>query len=182
MNRYKTKNCPICYRDHNKQGIFCSKECGYKSPKRGLAKSKEQHLQWVNSLRESRQRFFDSKPFDELGFDGKRNRIIKEQENCCNVCKISTWRGFQITLEIDHKDGNRDNDSRENLEGLCPNCHSITDTWRGRNKPSKNGLNVVSDEYLLDCLRTTSNIRQGLLKAGIAAKGNNYGRAKRLLK
>ncbi len=68
-----------------------------------------------------------------------------------------------------------------NLEGLCPNCHSITDTWRGRNKPSKNGVNIVTDEFLLQCLTETNNIRQGLLKAGLSAKGNNYARAKKLL-
>ena len=57
----------------------------------------------------------------------------------------------------------------------------MTDTWRGRNKPSKNGKNKVDDDILLTCLIETENIRQGLLKAGLAAKGANYERAKKLL-
>jgi hypothetical protein len=68
---------------------------------------------------------------------------------------------------------------RDNLRALCPNCHSQTDTWRGRNKNS--GYKKVSDETLLELLTTESSIRQALLKAGLAAKGNNYDRAKTLL-
>lgn len=43
--------------------------------------------------------------------------------------------GERITFELDHIDGNNTNNSRENLRGLCPNCHSQTKTWRGK----KNG-------------------------------------------
>jgi len=120
-------------------------------------------------------------PLENLGLENKRRRVLEEQNHCCNKCGINEWQGFKITLELEHKDGNNQNNSRENLEGLCPNCHSITDTWRGKNKPSRNGVNEVSDEFLLQCLNETKNIRQGLLKAGIAAKGSNYSRAKRLL-
>lgn len=120
-------------------------------------------------------------PFDQLGMENRRRRVFEEQNHKCNKCGISEWLGKKISLELDHIDGNRLNNERSNLEGLCPNCHSITDTWRGRNKPSKNGVNQVSDDFLLECLKSSENIRQGLLKAGIAAKGNNYDRAKKLL-
>jgi len=113
--------------------------------------------------------------------ENKRRRVFEEQKYCCNKCGISEWFSKPISLELEHKDGNNLNNTRENLEGLCPNCHSITETWRGRNKPAKNGINKISDESLLQCLNESVNIRQGLLKAGIAAKGKNYERAKRLL-
>ena len=38
--------------------------------------------------------------------------------------------GKPIKFEIDHIDGKHDNESRNNLRILCPNCHSMTDTWR----------------------------------------------------
>ena len=86
-----------------------------------------------------------------------------------------------LSLELEHKDGNTLNNNRDNLEGLCPNCHSLTLTWRGRNKIVKHEISGIADEFLLQCLHDTDNIRQGLLKAGIAAKGSNYSRAKKLL-
>ena len=88
--------------------------------------------------------------------------------------------GSPITLELDHKDGNNENNARENLEALCPNCHSTTETWRGRNKPYRNGISKVSDEDLIQCIKTTTSLRQALLKAGLAAKGGNYRRVKEL--
>lgn len=68
-------------------------------------------------------------PFNELGWDSKRKRIIVEQENKCNHCSISEWHGHKLSLEIDHINGINDDNRRENLEGLCPNCHSVTETW-----------------------------------------------------
>lgn len=47
-------------------------------------------------------------------------------------CDITEWRGRPLTLELDHIDGNKRNNSLTNLRLLCPNCHSQTDTWRGR--------------------------------------------------
>lgn len=124
---------------------------------------------------------YENTPFEELGCENRRRRILEEQNHCCNGCGISEWRGIKVTLEVDHKDGNRENDTRENLEGLCPNCHSITDTWRGRNKPIKNGVNSATDEEIIDSLKSSKNIRQALLNVGLAAKGDNYARAKNLL-
>jgi hypothetical protein len=136
---------------------------------------------WKANIKQAWLDKYNATPFTELGMENRRRRVFEEQNYCCNNCSISEWFSKPIALELEHKDGNSTNNSRENLEGLCPNCHSITDTWRGRNNPSKNGTNEVTDEFLLQCLKETDNIRQGLLKAGIAAKGNNYNRAKKLL-
>jgi len=63
----------------------------------------------------------------------RRKRVILEQNNKCNRCGINEWLGNPITLELDHKNGDRNKNNRSNLEALCPNCHAQTDTWRGRN-------------------------------------------------
>ena len=58
--------------------------------------------------------------------------LVRERGNKCQKCKLTHWLNEPIVLEIHHLDGDRTNNSGENLELLCPNCHSITDNWRGR--------------------------------------------------
>jgi hypothetical protein len=50
------------------------------------------------------------------------------------------WEGGPIPLELDHVDGDRRNNDPSNLRLLCPNCHALTPTYRGRNigrRPSR---------------------------------------------
>lgn len=53
----------------------------------------------------------------------------------CRMCGAPpTWQGYPLPLEVDHMDGDWRNNLPENLRLLCPNCHSATDTYRGRAK------------------------------------------------
>lgn len=97
----------------------------------------------------------------------------------CNCCGISDWLAKPITLEIDHIDGFRNHNNPENLRFLCPNCHSQTSTWRGRN--INTGKTKVTDEELLKVLKESKNIRQALMKVGLAPKGANYMKVRELL-
>lgn len=45
-------------------------------------------------------------------------------EHKCNVCSIEHWNNKKLVLEIDHIDGCYWNNTKENLQFLCPNCHS----------------------------------------------------------
>lgn len=65
-----------------------------------------------------------------------KKRLIKEgvKEHKCEMCGITEWNGQPTPIELDHIDGNRYNNTIENLRLLCPNCHAQTDTYRGRNK------------------------------------------------
>ena len=51
----------------------------------------------------------------------------------CAECGLVEWRGEDLSLEIDHINGNNRDHRIENLRLLCPNCHSQTPTYKGRN-------------------------------------------------
>ena len=51
----------------------------------------------------------------------------------CERCGNSEWQGEPIPLQVHHKDGIRDNNSLDNLEILCPNCHALTENFMGKN-------------------------------------------------
>jgi hypothetical protein len=72
--------------------------------------------------------------FEDLGLKSKRLCVINEAYHSCEVCNNSMWMGKPIALEIDHVDGDSDNDSRNNLRAICLNCHAQTTNFRGKNK------------------------------------------------
>lgn len=60
------------------------------------------------------------------------------KERRCEICGCDeTWQGKHLTLELHHIDGNHYNNSLENLQILCPNCHSQTDSYKKRTEIRK---------------------------------------------
>ena len=73
------------------------------------------------------------KTFDDLtNPTAIKKRLIQERGHSCESCQLQEWLNNPIVLEMDHINGHRDNNERNNLRLLCPNCHSQTQTWRRR--------------------------------------------------
>jgi hypothetical protein len=51
----------------------------------------------------------------------------------CALCGIAEWQGRRLVLQLDHVNGVGDDHRLANLRLLCPNCHSQTNTYCGKN-------------------------------------------------
>jgi hypothetical protein len=58
-------------------------------------------------------------------------------EPICDMCKLKSWLNFDIPLELHHINGDRFDNRIENLQLLCPNCHSFTENYRGKNMSAR---------------------------------------------
>lgn len=117
-------NCKICGNETSTpNNIFCSTNCHNKY------KYQEYIKKWKNC------------EADGLYKDGSLSKYIKKYifekyDNKCSKCGWGIKNEYtgNVPLEIEHIDGNSENNKEENLTLLCPNCHSLTKTYKGANK------------------------------------------------
>lgn len=60
--------------------------------------------------------------------------LIREHGHECWQCHYQRWQGKPIPLEMDHIDGDNQNNAVDNLRILCCNCHALTPTYKGRTR------------------------------------------------
>lgn len=102
----------------------------FENMKRNLARLKVDTSHWTGQAWN-----LDKRLKDYVNYKANRSiklHLINERGHQCNSCKLSEWMNNPIILELHHKDEDKTNNEENNLELMCPNCHSQTANWRGR--------------------------------------------------
>lgn len=125
----KIRYCETCGKElNNRQKKYCSFDCQKKH------ESQEFIKRWKAGL--------------EDGLSGEyqlskhiRHYLLEKHNYKCELCGWGEKNQYigTIPLEIHHKDGNYLNNKEENLQVLCPNCHSLTETHKSHNKDGRKG-------------------------------------------
>lgn len=100
----------------------------YASIKRKIQKLNVDTSHWTGQGWNKNQQLKDWSQYTKV--EQLKKHLIKEKGHRCEMCGNIEWLGNPIILEVHHIDGNRTNNSLDNLQLLCPNCHSTTPNWR----------------------------------------------------
>ena len=89
-------------------------------------------------------------------------RLIREgyKQLKCEICGIISWMGKPISFHLHHEDGDHQNNKLENLRILCPNCHSQTETFAGKNRKIKEKKDMSSIVQIKNNIQINKNEEQ----------------------
>lgn len=94
-----------------------------------------------NNLRSNKKELSELLTINPNYYNNKnlKNRLIKENilQYKCSECNLTEWKNKHICLQLDHINGIHIDNRLENLRLLCPNCHSQTDTYAGKNTKNR---------------------------------------------
>ena len=121
--------CKVCGKElANKRNIYCCEQC--------------HQIDMYNEYIESWQQGDENGLTGEYGISKRIRRYLFEKyDNKCQICGWGEVNSFTQTvpLEIHHIEGDYTNNKEENLQLLCPNCHSLTETHKSHNKNGRKG-------------------------------------------
>jgi hypothetical protein len=160
-----SKTCKECGKQIEKnQNLFCNNSCAAKYNNRKRNKKKRFCLNCGRHINKYANKFCDINCYQEYQFKNKilpmfylgkisTNDTIKKiliylyGEKCIKCGNNGSWMGKPLTLQVDHINGNSDNNTPNNLRLLCPNCHSQTETFCGGCKPKNTKRNKYLRKY-----------------------------------
>ena len=102
-----------------------------------------------------------------------KKNLIKIRGNKCEKCHNEFWMGKPIALELHHIDGDRTNNVLDNLQLLCPNCHSLTDNWRGKGNKGYVVLNK-KEKITLPKKKKVTFINRCIVCGKVISSKSNY--------
>jgi len=127
-------NCKNCLKEISNRSKYCSNKCQKEF------EYKQYIIKWKNGEVSGMRGDY------QISMNIKRY-IFEKYNNKCVQCGWGETNPYTNTLplEIEHIDGNYKNNSEDNLILLCPNCHSLTSTYKGANV--QNGRKSRSKYY-----------------------------------
>lgn len=123
----KGKNTKICKYCGNSflnwsTNIFCSQKCA-------ILYKKEQYYKYYLENQENFQ--------GQTSMGWIKCHLLKEQNNKCAICGMeNSWNNKPLVFILDHINGRANDNTRNNLRLVCPNCDSQLDTYKSKNKNS----------------------------------------------
>lgn len=137
------KICKKCGKEltqEQRHNIYCSQECA------NLDKKESKIQLWLNGE-------FDGVRGSNQLSQTIRDYLLEKNNYSCELCGWNKINPItkKCPLEIHHRDGNCLNNSNENLQVLCPNCHSLTENYKALNKNSDRERTIVRKNYCKDC-------------------------------
>lgn len=129
MNKqtYTCRNCQtvFAFKGYSNTHVFCSLDCNYAfKATQATAKHDAQYVDWLAGIPIAGVK--NQRPII-------RKYLTKRDGYNCAVCGISEWNGKEITLWVDHIDGDATNNAPTNFRLVCPNCDSQGDTFGAKN-------------------------------------------------
>lgn len=90
---------------------------------------------WMSSRKISIDEILEGKHPQFQAFKLKQ-KLFKtgKKKNECEVCGLNEWNGKTIECELHHLNGNHNDHRFDNLQIICPNCHSQTETFRSKKR------------------------------------------------
>lgn len=160
--------CNICKKEENK--LISKPELKRYIENYNCDKCKSQ-INREAQLKISREASWDNAPWPE-----RLRRLLDGQNNKCQICGIVDWNSKKIKFHMDHIDGNKNNNNKENLRLICPNCHSQTDTYCVAKNPVRYSDSQISESIL----KNEYDISKAIISLGLSNGGQNVVRFRKI--
>lgn len=138
VNNFCSSSCSALFNNtlRQKKTIPCL-SCSTPLPSKG----RRSQRRFCNAVCQSQFRWAETKAnivnnyLDDVSDASIKRYLIELNGQTCSTCKLTTWNGQPIPVELDHIDGHPDtNRGLNNCRLLCPNCHALTPTYGIKNK------------------------------------------------
>jgi hypothetical protein len=121
---FKTYKCVVCSKEsrfkYSKLNLYCSQLCQLKKQRSDIIEN------WLSGGEKSVWKY--SIPA------WAKNYLIEQRGYACEICAISEYNNKPLMLQVDHINGDATNNFPDNLQLICPNCHSQTESYAGANR------------------------------------------------
>ena len=150
------KYCKYCGKEltsEQRHNTYCSQTCA------NAGKRQDKINAWLNGT-------FDGSRGGGVLSQTIRDFLLEQANYQCEICgwgKVNPTTN-KVPLEIHHIDGNYENNRPENLQVLCPNCHSLTPNFKALNQSNRQRTQVRKDKKEYFCVDCGKPISKGSIR------------------